>query len=188
MATPYTTQAKIEAYLKRSLTAYEVTLIGIAIPAVKEYIDHYTTQTFDVDATDTTRYYDGDTCELMIDPITSITSLSYVDSTGTDVEDYVVNDDYYALPRGQAPYTSLRIAAGEFPRGVGVMKLVGKFGRTLPDAISTAATVLVADLIENASSDVKSESIEGYSVTYDSIRQSNWAVNEVLNQYRSFRL
>lgn len=171
----YTNQEKIEAYLKRSLTAEELLLLDDIIEAVSQEISTALNRRWpDIDSDDelesTTKYYDCEGGrELFIDDVLEIDEIQLLDSEGTP---YVtLNDvDFITYPDDDSPISSIYIKNYRIPcyrRGV---KVTGVFytGLTVPAEVTLAATQMAVMYMRNdmstaSESDFKKESIEGYS-------------------------
>lgn len=184
----YTDQEKIEGYLGRVLTDNEQTVIDMAIPAVTKYIDKVTNRVFSVDSADTTRYYEGGYDEVYIDPLTTLTSVASVDGRSNVLTTYIVDQDFYTMPRGQTPITAIKRIWGRWPRGLSNMKITGKFGEAIPPGIQLAATKLVALSLQNTEG-VKMEKIEGYErIYFDDVRKSDPFITETLQLYTRYTI
>ncbi len=166
----YTSQAKIEAFLKRPLSDHEVVSLETAIPAVMSYIDVFCGRTFNTTA-NTTHYYDGNgEHELFIEDWASIDSISSVDKDQAVITTLVENDDYVLYPLNSTFVNSvLRTGGNHWPTGLKNIRIVGSIGQsTIPDSISIVASVLVGRLLQNPNN-LKSRSIEGYSEVYGNL-------------------
>lgn len=171
----YTTTTLIGNALKRSLTADESAYLAILIPAVKQYIDRVLNSTFD-NASETSRLFEARHEGIIdIDPCQAITAVELVDESETVVSTYNT-DDYKAKPLNETikRYLHMRFKLGT-SHSVGNVKVTAKFteydfaNSKVPEDIQAIATQICADvigLISNAGGSVKSESIEGHSITY----------------------
>ena len=162
----YTDQAKIEAYLKRPLSDYEVTTLETAISAVMKFVDTFTGRTFNAD-TDVTRYYDGTgKRELFIEDWATIDSISYVDDDLDVTLLLVEGEDYVLYPLNTAYKNSVLLRGGRWTIGSKNIKIVGDLGQAaIPNPISIVATVLVSRILQNPQNFTK-RSIEGYAEEY----------------------
>lgn len=190
----YTSQARVEDYIKRSLTQHEVIILPVLMEAARNYIDEYTESSFEPSGDDdTSRFFDGNSqCEIDIDPMTSITKVEYLDRYGAVLQELGAND-YRAYPLNKAVKTSLRVAgAFKFPHGVSNIKVTGKFGSSpngeLPGAITLAATSLVAEYLQSDERNIKSEETEGWKVAYDSTTSYVSKAADLLAPYRRLKL
>lgn len=172
----YTTSTLIGNYLQRTLSTNETDYLVILIPAIKKWIDAQTNSNFDL-AVESTRYFDGGSATIDLDPCNTITEVSTVnsDATQTDSNVYTTIVDYIAEPVNETVKRELRLRNGCFPRGVAnisVTAIFSEYAGGVPADIQTIATQLAAGVLnqgKNASSggNVASESLEGHSITYD---------------------
>lgn len=190
----YTSQARVEDYIKRSLTQHEVIILPVLMEAARDYIDTFTETNFEPSGdSDTSRFYDGhNKNEIDIDPMNEITQVQYLDRYGTVLQTLGAND-YRAYPLNKPVKTSIRVAgAFKFPLGVSNIKVTGKFGSSpngeLPAAISLAATTLVAEYLQSDERNIKSEETEGWKVAYDNTTSYASKVADLLAPYRRLAL
>lgn len=172
----YTTQTMIENYLQRTLTANEVAWLAILIPAIKIWLDRKLNSTFDA-TTPTTRYYDGGGRFLDIDPATTITAVQALNSDGSTSYEYdlTVTPDVLYEPRGDTVKREIRKRNGHFPSGIqniAVTATFTEFDGGVPQDIQLAATTLAAEVLNqgkmaSSGGNVKSESLEGHTIHYD---------------------
>lgn len=196
----YTTQAQIEQYLQRTLTANEVSFLTTLLPAIKTWIDKKLNSNFDT-ASETTRYYDGGNQNLDIDPCNTITAVSSLNDDGTTgyAYDLTTTPEVLYEPRNETVKRELRKRGGKFPHGIqniAVTALFTEYDGAVPQDIQTIATILASGVInqgKNASSggNIASESLEGHSVTYDTsdntiegVSSMNPAIVGLLEQHR----
>lgn len=165
----YTSQAKIEAFLKRPLSDNEVVTLETAIPSVMSFIENFCGRAFNTTA-DTTNFYDGNgKKELYIDDWSLISSVSYIDSDQVVVTTLVENDDYIFYPLNASFINSIRQTAGLWATGRKNIRIVGSIGQSsIPDQISIVATVLVGRILQNPNN-LKSRDIEGYGEVYGNL-------------------
>lgn len=175
--TEYTDLAIISSYLKRDLTNSEVATLSVFLPAIRTWIDRKLGTTFlEVDAT--TRIYDGGGRSVDIDPVTDISAVKALHDDGTDSYDYTNLTEYNAYPQNENVKTEIIRRTGNWPRGAGRIAVTGKFSSYdggVPEDIQTAATRIASDLIQQGafeSSPIKSETLEGHSVTYGDPQQT----------------
>lgn len=167
----YTTENLVEDFLKRDLTASEVTLLEtVLIPAVKQFIDRYTSSTYD-DVSATSRYYDGECTSVVdIDPCTAITAVALVDEDQTLLETLDSNQ-YVAYPINATVKKYLKFRNFNAGKRLAYIKVTAKFSEYdsgVPTDIQLAATKLAAHFLTSGeTAGVQSESIEGHSITYD---------------------
>lgn len=172
----YTTSTLIGNYLQRSLTANETAYLAILIPAIQKWLDRVLNSTFDT-AGSTTKYYDGGTRTLDIEPCQSITAVASLNEDGTTGYNYdlTVTPEVVFEPRNETIKRELRKRHGCFPDGIENIAVTATFTEYdggVPEDIQIAATSLAAGVLnvgKNASlgGNVASEQLEGHSVTYD---------------------
>lgn len=189
----YTNQANVENYLKRELTENELNLMGaVLLDAVKTYIDEYTGSTFD-EGSSASRYYDGDGSQIVdIDPCTAITAVALVDQDYAVTDTLTSPDEYVAEPVNETVKRYLRIRHHRLSHRLHYVKVTATFGEYddgIPTDIQYVATRLIAAMLSSAetNSGIKSESLEGHSVTYDleSIARSTPTILDTLNHRRT---
>jgi hypothetical protein len=187
----YTTQANVEAYLKRELTTDEENLFANQLKSVENWINNQIGGSFG-DVSETTRYYDGSGESILsIDPVMSVTSVKLVDSEELEVEEYEMGIDYELRPRNESVFTWIDFGRiGCTPWGIANISVTGKFTLgEVPDDIEYLATYIMAQLFtrqDNVSSgDLKSETIEGYSRTFNTIKEysQDSVVQSILEKY-----
>lgn len=175
----YTTQSLVEKYLERSLTADEVALFAILLPAVQRWIDKTLSSTFDT-ADASTRTYDAEGGIVDIDPCQAITKIEAVDYEGSASYAYTEGTEYVLYPQNETVKNELRARSKHgFTRGVARIKVYAKFteydftNNKVPEDIQLLATRLIASQLRGLSADadvdsagVKKESVEGHSVEY----------------------
>lgn len=170
----YTDITKIENFLQRSLTANEVAALTMIIPAVQEWIDHKTSSTYDKVNAATTRKYDGGGCSLDIDPCTDVSAVSLLDNDGNTEITYVALTDYTIEPANETVKREIIKRHGYWHSGVQRFAVTAKFTEWdghVPMDIQVVATRLAGAIIRASKNDatsggLKSESLEGHSVTY----------------------
>lgn len=173
----YTTQQLVQASLKRVLTDDELVMFDVLADGVKQWIDRYTSSNFSEEETETSRYYDGGGSSLDIDPVQSISAISYIDNEGDIVEAYVEDTDYTTEPQNTAVKREVVRRYGCFPSGQRRIKVTGKFteydyvNNHVPGDIRMVATQLVCAALKTMSNaesgNIASEALEGHSVTYN---------------------
>lgn len=181
----YTTRQQIENYLLITIDPTFYNQVNSWIEQIEKYIDQITGRNFVADAAATERLYDGNNANILpIDDCISITKVETGDgsvaSKSVFWETLIKGDDYMEYPANYAadktPIDELRMLGGVFLRGFQNIKIKAKWGYsvTAPEDIMTAATILVAGIINyslNAEGEVKSMSIGRYSVTYKDEKQ-----------------
>lgn len=197
----YTDDTLISTYLKRDLTPEEHGTLSILMPAVKLWIDKYTNTTFD-EASSSTRYFDSDGGEIIdIDPVSAVTAIASVDDDGVVNYTYTLTTEYLLEPVNETIKSELRRRVGCWPHGAQRIAVTGKFSRYnagVPQDIKMAATKICADMLNaggNDASNIKSESIEGHSITYrdpnetiDKVAVSDPTVISILTSYKGVSL
>lgn len=192
--THYTDPDLIAALLKRDLATSEQLTLAIVIPAIDKYIDKKCDMTF-LEVAETTRYYDGGEETLEIDPCTAITAVASLNDDGTTSYTYVTGD-YEAGPYNQTVKNELRKRYSCWPKGNRRIAVTAKFSgwdSGVPQDIQMAATMIAASVLTAGSQvgGVKSESLEGHSITYDdtsniiqSVAEKNPIINSIFMQYK----
>lgn len=183
--TEYSSQTLIEKYLQRSLSADEVTFLTTLLPAIRLWLDRVLASTF-YEVEESTRYFDGGSETVDIDPCTAITAVKSVDND-RDVNSTLTNlTDYVAEPQNQTVKNELVKRYGCFPSGSGRIAVTAKFSEydgAIPQDIQLAATRIAADVLQagktSAVGNVQSESLEGHSVTY---RNPNEIIDKVATE------
>lgn len=159
------------------------------IEAVENIIDAETGRNFKADTVATARLFDGDNSEyLLIDDAVEITTVEIgADSYGgtfTTVPSSGASR-YFTDPANhtalKVPVTKLTLNAGRFLAGKQNQRITAKWGYSVvvPQAIKLAATTFVLGIINHnrqGGSEIKSERIGNYQVTYNSDAGGNsWA-------------
>ena len=198
----YTNKANIQNYLMINISDSFASVITGWIEVVKEFIDNYTGRTFE-DELDTYKLYDGDgTNELLTDDFRDLTKIEILDDDG-DV-DYTLDSAsyYYVYPSNINPKNRIVINSANapitiFPKGNQNVKVYATFGYqdSVPKDIEFAATMLVAQIIQQGGYDVgreiKSEKLGEYSITYQDIEkmaEQDITVMKILDKYRIIRV
>ena len=188
----YTTLAKVEKYLNTTIAGGDIASVTDWISWVTDYIDNYTGTTFE--SATGTRYYDGDglSC-LIIEPLTAITQIDFLDEDGA-VDETLVSGDYWLYPLNKTEKNEVRLnsygAHPNYPIGSKRIKIAGTFGwsDSVLSEIEWVATRMVGDIIRQRSEGTKdkiSESLGEYSVTFadfDRVNTPDYKV--ILDRYR----
>ena len=180
----YITQAELEAYLKRSLSAAEVIAFPILLESAELAINNYTDTNFD-EATEESRYFDGGEKEIYIDPCTEITEVALVNSDESIVTT-LTDDEYVAEPKNNTVKWTLRLRSGMFQNGIRNVKVTAKFSsfvESVPADVKLACFKLVGGEIINPNN-YKKESIEGYSYEMQTALEEDQILSKVLARYR----
>jgi len=174
----YTTQARVEAFLDRALTANELINLDIQISAMSDAVGKYLNRDYiDVggvlaDVVSSTRYFDGSgERELFIDDYISLSSIDLVDNA-LDSYQALTTDLYHTYPLNATVFSSIYFHSGSFSGRGNSVKVTAKFSSGIvPDEVIYAVTTLVAQSITSTpalSSPYSEESIEGYSYKKES--------------------
>jgi hypothetical protein len=169
----YTDSTKIENLLQRSLTTHEHGALSFMIPAIEKWIDNKIGSTFGLVA-ESTRYYDGGENSIDIDPCTAVTAVTLYATDGTESDAYTLNEQYVLEPQNEDVKREVVKRSGIFPRGsarIGVTAKFSEYNGGIPYDIQMVATRLAASFLRGSSNDassggIKSESVEGHSVSY----------------------
>ena len=119
-------------------------------------------------ASETTRYYDGGKQHLKIDPCTNIASVKLVDDDSVTTYTYDTTD-YTTEPTSKTLKTMLRHRSGAFVTGLNNIAVAAKFSIFADtDVLNLVKSAMLEALVSeiNNLSNIKRESIEGYSVEY----------------------
>jgi hypothetical protein len=169
----YTTATQVSNFLGRPLTQYETDELTNIIAAVKIWLDKRLNSTFD-QVSATTRYYDGGFRNLDIDPCTAITEVKSINDDTTSSYIYTDGTEYVAEPQNETVKRELRKRLTPFPKGIHRVAVTAQFSEYdggVPADIQIVATRLAAGVLKagtNVSAgEVKSESLEGHSITYE---------------------
>ncbi|OQA03768.1 MAG: hypothetical protein BWY69_00248 [Planctomycetes bacterium ADurb.Bin401] len=185
----YITEAEIENYLKRDLTAEESEIFETIESAAREQIDNYCDTNWDENTEEESRYYDGGNQEINIDPCKSISAVAYVDEE-FETDDLWESDDYVAEPINKTIKTSIRVRAGKSCRGIGNIKVTALFtsyDTQVPPGVKLACLKLCSSIFENPLG-LKSENIEGYGYAFADKIQSDDELQKILSPYRQVLL
>lgn len=183
----YTTQAKIEGMLGRSLTSSEQVNLDSLLANVDSYINEQVGTSYG-SVTAESRYYNGSGITVQeIEPCTDITVVAIVDSGETTVYEYVDGTDYEAFPRNEDRKFWLESRIGAFPIGVANIMITAKFhgGDEVPNDIDFLATYLASKYFKN-NIDLESESIEGHSEVFKKFEIEDEVVSSILDRYKTY--
>lgn len=182
----YTDQITIEAFLKRSLTDNEITILPLLVEVASTFIGNSVGGTYGT-AVSSTRYYDGGGSSILqIDSAKEITKVASVDEGEEEVTEYDLNESWEARPRNATFKTWIERRWYKFPVGVANIAVTGKFtlGDDVPADLKYLATYLISKLFEQkAAGNLKSESIEGYSKTFADFKINDQIISSVLDKY-----
>lgn len=159
--------SELEARLGRSLTAAESSSFTLLNTALQAMVEKQIGSSLEA-VSPSTRYYDGGTQHIAIDPCTDITSISYAS------DDYVADpawedDDFTAEPINKTLKTMIRTRYGKSYKAMNNIAVTAKF--SIAGDVNTQnivkSAMLEALVSEMGNTDnVSKESIEGYSVEY----------------------
>lgn len=193
----YTDQLQITSHLGRDLTEREALIIEGVIEAVTQYIDAEIGISYGVSEAGEARYFEGGDKILFIDPIIDIDSVEYISSDDSVISSWD-NSQYLAFPLNTPTKTSLEIRSSydlvdsegyglRFPRGR--IKVTGKWGDAggVPKDIMYCATILASKFVTETKN-IKSENIEGYSVTLAELKDQDPEVMQILSARKRPRL
>jgi hypothetical protein len=164
----------LEAKLGRNLTADELTAFTLLNAALQSQVERLIGSSIE-SVSASTRYYDGGVQHLKIDPCTAITAVKYVDDE-TAVEFTFLDSDITKEPVNKTLKTMLRNRDGRFNLGMNNVSVTAKFSiyddtATLNIVKNAMLDALSAEI--DSSDNIKSESIEGYSVTFETTQSKN---------------
>lgn len=182
----YTTKAKLENFLNKSITED----VDTYLLAADRLIDQLTGRNFKADTIASARLFDGDgSCWLLIDDCIDVSKVEIGnDSYGgsfTEIDEGG-STGYFLYPKEISgaiePFYKIVLMGNRFGSGLQNHKITAKWGYSeLPPAdIVMAATILAAGMYNaergGGSGAVKSESIGNYSVAYDiGASSGSWA-------------
>lgn len=170
----YTDVTLIQNYLGRELSVDETAFLTTLIPAIKIWIDKKLNSTFGL-VSSSTRYYDGGTNSIEIDPATAITSIAAYDNDGVVNYTYTDLTELITEPTNETVKREIVKRFGYFPKGsrrVAVTAKFSEYDNGVPKDIQTATTIIAVGVlnqgtIASSGGNVASESLEGHSITYD---------------------
>lgn len=166
----YTNSTLVGNFLRRTLTANEISFLAVLIPGVKNWIDLKTDTTFDQAAGPTQRFYDGGDQYIDTEPFTGIPILELIDDYG--VVNYTYQSyDHVTLPQNFDVKTQIKYRYGSFPSGSNRLRVTATFSSYdagVPEDIQAVATRLCAVLLNNrVVLGLERESLEGHLVMYN---------------------
>jgi len=176
----YTTKAKVEALLGETITEN----IDDYIIGAQEYIDNFTQRDFSENVEE--RFYNGNNSNsLLIDPATDITKVEVSYDNGVTFKQV---ENFKLLPNNNEQKIKIYFHYFKFPFGVSNIKVTGKFGwGSVPKDIEFVATSIVVGMIKGKStSEIASEKIGDYSVSYQADQDFGDLANlkDILNRYK----
>lgn len=164
------TQTEVESRLGRQLTTDEANSFAIINLSAQTYVERMLGSSVE-SVSPTTRYYDGGMQYLEIDPGTEITNVEYVDES-SQTESTVLSTDFTAEPINRTLKTLIRGRYGRFDWGINNVAVTAKFSiyddaQTL-SIVKNALLDMLVQIIDGKEI-VSSESIEGYSVSFNNM-------------------
>lgn len=182
----YTSQSNIEGYLKRPLSTEEESIINMLLDAADSVIDGETGRTFASGGGAVTQYYDAPDAypyninnvgqpknhTIFLDtPLSAISKIEFI-ATDDSVTSEIDSESYVAYPLNHTDsgvyidYVELR--GGVWGYGLKSIKVTGTAGEysSVPKSIVLAATLLCVGYLTQNQQNLKQESIEGYSRTW----------------------
>jgi hypothetical protein len=167
------TQSELEKRIGRTLSADEVQSFAVINNSLQAYVERMIGSKVE-SVSPSTRYYDGGVQHLEIDPCVNITEVKYVDDSQA-TESVLLTTDYTLEPINRNVKTMLRRNYARFNYGMNNVAVTAKFSiyddtDTL-NIVKNAMLDVLSDIMENKE-DVKRESIEGYSVDFDTMQKS----------------
>lgn len=172
----YTNQELVEAQLNRKLTANESTMFSLVAAAVNNFIDDKVGISFDK------------TSE--IERQFSIDGINVDIGAAYDISEVKIDGNVVTAYTAHPLNTSIKQWLHFNRNRCGTVTVKAKYGYpAVPDDITYAATYLAAQLYETSTvSNIKSESIEGYSVTFGDFIAENETVQMILLKYNKIPL
>jgi len=201
----YTDQARIEAYLNRSLTDDEGTIVEQVIEYLSNYLGSYLNRSYfsirdedgvgegeDYASVASARIFDGEgKKEIYIDDFTGLTQIDFLDAEGSSYNTFTATTDWLLFPLNKNPKESIRMRATHFPNGYGNVQMTANWGSgACPAPVIMTATILVGKFFKKAEinkSTYKSESIEGYSYTLQSNADHDAEIKNALDMIKPYK-
>lgn len=187
----YTTQARVEAYLKRSLTSDEETLFPDIAEYFSSFISGYCSRNWlDIDFDEyeiqetEERLFDGSgNREIYIDDFYDLQSVDLLDYEGNSFQLLNSDDDWILYPLNSTVKESIYLRNYRFTRGSGNIQVEAVFNSgEVPTDIVMVATKFVSDYTAQMNpTDFKKESIEGYAYELLSGQEKDESIQRILN-------
>ena len=190
----YTTLEQIENYGLVEIDPSFEDQIDTWIEVAEKYIEQFTGRVFIADTVASERRFDGNGVDnMLMDDFVALTSIVINDTEG-NIMDTVPNTNYFLYPANELPKTKIVLYNYLFVRGYQNIFITAKWGYSVavPADLQMAATILVSGIIAfgrgKGASDVRSETIGRYSVTYGD--EKGWqefkrAIN-ILESYKKY--
>jgi hypothetical protein len=197
----YTNKGNVQAFLNVDIGSTFDAQINAWISAVEKWIDRYTGKSFEISATETTRYFDTyGGKSLFVDSFTGVpTSIQILNSDGSVAETLVSgqSNDYLLYPLNSVEKSEIVLTSnarrGSFGHGASRVKVTALFGYTaVPDDIVLVATKLVANIVEKGLKGGKlaSVSLGDFTSSFEKIDEEADAmgITAVLDSYREIAI
>lgn len=160
-------QSEVEARLGRSLTTEESNSFSTINNSIQTYVERLIGSKVE-SVSATTRYYDGGVQHLKIDPCTAVSAVKYINED-LSTEYTFLTSDYTIEPINYTVKTMVRNRDGKFARGMNNIAITAKFSiyddANILSIVKDAILSAICNEVGN-STNVKRESIEGYSIEY----------------------
>lgn len=189
----YITEGDLEKFILQDIDSTFSTWITTIIGFVEDYIDKYCDTDYSGSGSDTDRYYDGNGTEsLIIDDVTDVTAVYFLDGHGNVIHTVPTNG-WYKAPYNASVYNRLELNNNAeysvFPEGTRSVKVTGMFGHsTVPAPVKYAGIQLCAKIINEGlrGGQVSSENLGSYSISYRQVDEAaeSMGVKDILNMYR----
>lgn len=189
-----TDQSKVENYIGRSLTTKEQNNLSLYISAVTKHIEKLLGFTIEGNTPSTLIVEAQQGKYLFLGGIVrTITAVQLLDDEGGVAQTLTAGTEYIAHPLGSSQKRYLELVGGAYPNwaakyptwGKGQqVKISGIFSwdENAPDDLKLCATIWVAELLQNTSN-LKSESIEGYSRVFADTEREHPEIMMTLRTY-----
>jgi len=186
----YTTIEKIENYTMTEIDISFSDQIEAYIGAVEKYIDKLTGRNFIADSVASEKTYDGEGgSKQKFDEFVSLTKVELGEDTKTEI----VLANYRIYPNNIENKSAIQLKYNYFTQGYQNVTITAKWGysATCPADITTAATILVAGIINPSSGPkgkIQTMTIGRYSVGYSTEEQfiDLKNVKVILDSYKKY--
>ena len=166
-------QSDLEKRLGRQLTTDEAQSFAVINNTIQQYVERKIGSSVE-SVSPSTRYYDGGVQNLEIDPCTELTTVAYVDDE-FNVESTLLASDFTKEPVNRTVKTMIRRNYARFNYGMNNVAVTAKFSiyddAGTRDIVKNAILDMLTSVIDNKEG-VKSESIEGYSVNFETMQKT----------------
>ncbi len=195
----YTTIAKVEGVIGRTIPAALSATVNDWIAAVTVWINNYCKTSFETGVAET-RYYDSNGGNsIIVDDFVGTATVLVLDAYGA-TESTLVAADFNVYPLNTTTKNEIRLASGSLrrwptrSRSISVTATFAK-SASVPADVSLAATKLVAELVNGnlGQGDLSSVSLGDYSLTYhkisvDEAAKKSMSVINILDHYRDITI